>query len=117
MQANDAHAHSEHEHHAMALWKLFAVFAALIVLTVLTVAVTYIDLGNLNIFIALGIALVKALLVLMWFMHLRYDAPINSFVILTSIAFVVLFIALAMVDTTEYSGAFQPPNIALPASP
>jgi caa(3)-type oxidase subunit IV len=51
-----------------------AVFAALVVLTVATVAVSYVDLGPWSVVVALAIACSKALLVLLFFMHLR-DSP------------------------------------------
>src|SRR5688572_29130374 len=61
--------------HAVSPLILVGVFAILMVLTVLTVAATKIDLGyNINLIIALSIALVKAVLVVAYFMHLRYDS-------------------------------------------
>src|SRR2546430_16516143 len=48
-----------------------AVFAALLVLTVATVSVSYVDLGPLSVVVALTIAFTKALLVVVFFMHLR----------------------------------------------
>src|SRR5438128_10888786 len=48
-----------------------AVFAALLVLTVATVSVSYVDLGPLSVVVALTIAFTKALLVVLFFMHLR----------------------------------------------
>ena len=55
--------------------KLYAVvFAALIALTLSTAAVAYIDLGgDLNAIVALAIAVAKALLVILFFMHVRYS--------------------------------------------
>ena len=50
------------------------VFVALLVLTAVTILVSYVDLGALGPPVALGIALVKASLVVFFFMHLR-DAP------------------------------------------
>lgn len=81
---------------------------ALLVLTWLTVAVMGIDAGELNIVIALGIAVVKATLVCLFFMHLRWDRPFNALICVGSIACVALFLALAMLDTYEY----QPDKIA-----
>jgi cytochrome c oxidase subunit IV len=49
------------------------VFAALLGLLLLTVAVAFIDLGLFNIVVALGIATAKALLIALYFMHLRYS--------------------------------------------
>lgn len=86
---------------------LFATGAALLVLTVITVMAAKIDfsqldLNELNIFVALAIAVVKASLVCMFFMHLRWDRPFNAFVLVGSLALVALFIGFAMTDTSEY---------------
>lgn len=51
----------------------FTIFAALIVLTFITVVVAFVDLGPLNNFIAMSIAITKATLVIMYFMHVRYS--------------------------------------------
>ena len=52
----------------------YAVFAILIVLTVVTVSVATLDLGLLNIVIAISIASFKALLVVLYFMQVRYSS-------------------------------------------
>lgn len=61
-----------HEGH-IPLKVYFNVLFALLVLTVVTVGAARIDFGALNTIIALAIASVKASLVLMYFMHLKYD--------------------------------------------
>ena len=76
---------------------------ALLVLTVLTVAVRYIDVGEFNIYIAIGIAVVKATLVALFFMHLRWDRPFNSLFFVASIAAVVLMIVFTTMDTAQYA--------------
>jgi len=81
---------------------LLTVWGALVVLTVVTVAVTWVDLGRLSLVVALGIATVKALLVALYFMHLRWDRPLNGVVFLTAILFVAIFIGAALLDTTVY---------------
>jgi cytochrome c oxidase subunit 4 len=86
---------------------LIATGAALLVLTVITVAAAKIDfaqldLRELNIFVALAIAVCKASLVCLFFMHLRWDRPFNGFVLITSLALVALFIWFAMTDSHEY---------------
>ncbi len=55
----------------------FAVFAALIVLTGVTTTVAFFDLGLLNPVVALSIAIVKATLVVLFFMHLRYSSQLT----------------------------------------
>ncbi|MBN1910309.1 MAG: cytochrome C oxidase subunit IV family protein [Pirellulales bacterium] len=86
---------------------LLAVFAALIGLTALTVGVSYFDFGGLNIFVALGVATVKAGLVALYFMHLRYDNLFNSVVFLTGVAFLGLFLGITLLDTVEYQPGIE----------
>jgi cytochrome c oxidase subunit IV len=88
--------------HAVPLPLLAGVFAALLVLTVLTVTVTRFDLGRMNVWIALLIAGVKGALVAEIFMHLHWDRPFHRFLLLSAIAFVVLFIGIALMDTHSY---------------
>lgn len=96
--------HESHDHvgHVTSIRLLVAVWIALMVGTWLTVAATYVDLGALNIWIGLVIATVKAVLVGLYFMHLRWDRPFNAFVFISSFAFLALFIGLAMMDTSHY---------------
>jgi cytochrome c oxidase subunit IV len=86
---------------------LIATCAALLVLTVITVLVAKIDfteynLYELNIVVALAVAVTKASLVCLFFMHLYWDRPFNSFVLIASLAFVALFMGFAMIDVSEY---------------
>ena len=57
----------------------FRIFAALIILTFLTVGVAYIDLEPLNNIVALSIAITKTVLVILYFMHVRYRATSPGF--------------------------------------
>jgi cytochrome c oxidase subunit 4 len=75
---------------------------ALLVLTIVTVAVRYVDLGEFNMPLAIGIALVKATIVALIFMHLRWDRPFNLLVLVGSILFVLLLIAFASMDVHQY---------------
>ena len=88
--------------HIVPLRVLFAVLTALLVMTYVTVAVSGRDFGRFNLWVALGIAVVKASLVLLFFMHLKYDKPFNAVVIITSMALVMLFIVIALGDTRQY---------------
>jgi cytochrome c oxidase subunit 4 len=85
--------------HVVPVWLLAAVFAALIALTGVTVAAAQIDLGNLNLYLALAIAAVKASLVVMFFMHLYWDRPFNSMVFVGCLLFVTLFIGFTLTDS------------------
>lgn len=51
-------------------------FLSLMALTVLTVAAAFIDMGAASNLVAMGIAITKALLVLLFFMHLRHTTPL-----------------------------------------
>jgi cytochrome c oxidase subunit 4 len=100
------HGHSGEPHplvgHLVPIRTLVLTGLALLVLTVITVAVRYIDVGEFNIWIALGVAVVKAALVVLIFMHLLWDRSFNSLMLVGSILFVVLLIAIAMTDTRMY---------------
>ena len=96
--------HSAHgdEHglsHVMPIKVLFGVWGLLMVLTVVTVLAATLDLGAFDIWVAMGIATVKALAVALYFMHLRYDRPFHRTILVASLLFVLLFIALTWIDT------------------
>jgi len=74
------------------------VFLALCVLTVLTVAAAGFDFGRLNLLVALGIAVTKATLVVLYFMHARYAGGLTALVIAASAAFYVILVFLTLSD-------------------
>jgi cytochrome c oxidase subunit 4 len=75
------------------------VFGGLLVLTGATVAVAHVDLGNMNLYLALAIATVKAALVVLFFMHLLWDRPFNSMIFIGCLLFVSLFIGITLTDS------------------
>jgi cytochrome c oxidase subunit 4 len=77
-----------------------AVASALIVMTAITVAVSFIDLGALNILAALAIASVKALLVAFFFMHIFWDNKLYLVIFSSALLFLTIFLTLTMFDTT-----------------
>lgn len=110
---SNALAHSDDSHgeelgHAVPLRILVGVFAALVLLTVATVAASQFPTGSFEIWIALGIALVKSTLVGAYFMHLRYDNPLYALIFAFGLLFVALFIGLALMDTAEYQHQLIP---------
>tara|TARA_B100000945_G_scaffold283038_1_gene251821 strand:- start:630 stop:887 length:258 start_codon:yes stop_codon:yes gene_type:complete len=82
----------------MPLSLLFGVFTALVLLTLLTVVAAQFSFGAWEVWVSLGIATIKAALVAIYFMHLRYDRPFNAVVFLSAIVFVALFLALTLMD-------------------
>jgi cytochrome c oxidase subunit 4 len=95
--------HAEHGlAHVMPVRVLVSIFLILVLLTVVTVAATFFPTGNFEIWISLGIATVKASLVAAYFMHLRYDNPLNAVIFAFGLLFVALFLGFTMMDTHEY---------------
>ena len=89
--------------HVLPLRVLVGTWAVLMVLTVLTVTVTSIDLGaNLNLLVAMVIATIKATLVCLYFMHLRYDKLFHTVVFVSAILLALLFVSFTLMDSTQY---------------
>jgi cytochrome c oxidase subunit 4 len=76
----------------------YGVFAALIVGTALTVAVAFIDLGALNNILMLGIAITKALLVVLFFMHVRWSTRLTWVVAASGFFWLLILFGLTMQD-------------------
>ena len=102
--------------HVVPLRVLVGVFVALILLTWLTVAVTAVDLGSLNLWIALAVATIKGSLVVLYFMHLRYDSPFNSLVFVTALVFLFLFLGITIMDTIQYHPNIEQMMLDQPSS-
>ncbi len=102
MTNTHAQEHSGEVGHVVPMGILVGVWLALMVLTYVTVVATKIDLGELNLWLAMLIAVIKASLVVLYFMHLRYDKPLNSLVFVGGLVFVALFLGIALTDSAEY---------------
>jgi cytochrome c oxidase subunit 4 len=95
--------HENHISHVASKKVLLGTFGSLIILTILTVAATMIDMGpNLNLTLAMVIATVKATLVALFFMHLRYDKLVHTVAFLAALLFALLFVSFALMDSSEY---------------
>jgi cytochrome c oxidase subunit 4 len=86
------------EHHIVPKRIYFAVFFTLIVMTWVTAWVSTIDLGRLNIFVALSIAIFKASLVILFFMHVKYGSKLTKMTVLAGIYWLILLLFIAMLD-------------------
>jgi len=86
------------ETHVVPLHLYLLVFGSLLVLTGTTVAVAFMDLGPLNNFVAMGIAAVKASLVILFFMHVRYSTRLTALVLGSGFLFLAIMVGLTMVD-------------------
>lgn len=76
----------------------YAVFMALMVLTVITWAITYVDLGEFNLVLALAVAITKAMLVIMYFMHLKWSPKLIKVTIGSSVFFLMIMFTLTLTD-------------------
>jgi cytochrome c oxidase subunit 4 len=88
----------------------YTIFAALLALTFLTVVVARIDLGRFNTIVALTIAVTKAVLVVLFFMHVRYSTPLTKLVVVAGFLWLAILIGLTMVDVTTRTWIPIPPN-------
>jgi cytochrome c oxidase subunit 4 len=71
---------------------------ALFVLTGITVGASYIDLGKFNVWVALGIASTKASLVLLIFMHLKFEGRALILSFLSTVFFLAIMIGFTFWD-------------------
>ena len=76
----------------------YAIFAALMVGTAVTVAVAFVNLGPFNFPVAIGIAITKATLVVLYFMHARYSPKLTGVVIASSLVFFAILVFLLLTD-------------------
>lgn len=84
--------------HVVPVAVYYRIFAALLILTALTVAAAYPDFGRFNAVIALTIAVVKATLVILYFMHVRYSPRLTWVVVSGGFFWLVVLIGLTMSD-------------------
>ena len=95
------------------------VFVSLILLTALTTAVAYVNLGPFNTVVALLIAMVKASLVGMFFMHLKWSSHLARLAALAALFWFAILIALSLSDYLTRNSppppaGWQAPSIILP---
>ncbi|MEP6644646.1 MAG: cytochrome C oxidase subunit IV family protein [Acidobacteriaceae bacterium] len=75
------------------------IWLALMVLTVVTAGVAFIDLGPLNTIVALAIATLKAVLVVLIFMHVKYTSEkLTKLVVISAVFWLFILLALSLFD-------------------
>ena len=104
--------HDDHNH-VLPLSMYFGIFGTLMVLTVVTVGAAFIDLGSLNIVVAIAIAIVKATLVILFFMHLKYGARLNWVVVGAGLFWFAILLGMLMLDYSS-RGWMNVPQIVHP---
>jgi cytochrome c oxidase subunit 4 len=88
----------EHAHPAVPYRLYVNVWLGLVALTAVTVTAAYANLGHMAVFTAVLIAGVKVTLVLLYFMHLRFERRLYTYMILSVIATYVVFVILTFAD-------------------
>ena len=76
----------------------YVIFAALTVLTVVTWSVAKLDLGKMNAVVALTIAVIKATLVVLYFMHVRYSSRLIWVIFASALFWMGILFALTLSD-------------------
>src|ERR1044071_3645867 len=76
----------------------YAIFAALMILTAITVGVAFIHLGSLNFPVALAIAILKATLVILFFMHVKYSSRLTKMIVGMAFFFLAILLLLTLTD-------------------
>ncbi|MEM1041573.1 MAG: cytochrome C oxidase subunit IV family protein [Bacteroidota bacterium] len=110
--AHDPADHGHHGHHILSAKLLLTVFFSLVGLTIFTVGLGLLEqneivhLGAFSVPVALAIAGVKATLVAMFFMALKYDNKVNLLAFSLSIVFLVVFFVFTFLDT-GFRGSFD----------
>jgi len=98
MNQKEAPMQDDERMHITGYGKLFVIIMALLILTGTTVAVSYVNLGFYNVPIALLIASTKSSLVLLFFMHLKYEGRAVKVSFLSTIAFLFIMISFIFWD-------------------
>jgi cytochrome c oxidase subunit IV len=90
--------HDEPHTHPVPIRLYVAVWAGLVALTGITVGAATLDLKQVSTLVAVGIAVLKSSMVLLYFMHLRWDRPVFRYMALAAILAFGIFFALSFLD-------------------
>lgn len=96
---------AEHSnHHIVPLKTYFLIFGALMVGTALTVMVAKVDYGVWNILVAMTVAIIKATLVVLYFMHVRYSSRLTQVIVVAGVFWLAIMLVFTMQDYFTRSG-------------
>ena len=88
-----------HDHRKLSSYGIYLVtWLSLLALTAITVTVAGLHLGAFSVFIALLIAAIKASIVLGFFMHLKYEKPLFTLMLVVCLLTFTIFIGLTFLD-------------------
>jgi cytochrome c oxidase subunit 4 len=86
------------EEHIVPKRVYFTIFGALVVLTIATIIVANFDLGRWNAIAALTIAVLKATLVVLYFMHVRYGSKLTWVFVCAGLIWLIILVAFTLSD-------------------
>jgi len=89
--------HAE-EHHVVSPRIYVAVFLSLLILTALTTAASFVEMYVFNVVVALGIAVIKASLVVLFFMHVKYSTKLTKLTLLSGLFIFFGLISMTLAD-------------------
>jgi cytochrome c oxidase subunit 4 len=90
---------SEHSEHIISSKFYVAIWLTLMVLTGVTAGIAFIDLGPFNTIVALTIASFKAVLVILFFMHVKYTSEkLTKTVVIAAVFWLIIMLALSLAD-------------------
>ena len=96
--------------HVSPLSTYIGIFSVLMILTAFTVGVAFLNLGSFNPVVALGVACIKATLVILYFMHVKYSSRLTKLTVVLSLFFVAILFAETLMDYAS-RGLPTPPSI------
>ncbi|HKX28570.1 MAG TPA: cytochrome C oxidase subunit IV family protein [Blastocatellia bacterium] len=101
---------SHSEHHVVPIKYYIGVFLALMVFTIITVVIASIDLehyvnwGPANVVVALTVAVIKATLVVLYFMHVRWSSRLTQVIVIAGIFWLAIMLAFTLMDYLTRTG-------------
>lgn len=99
----------EGEHHVLPVRTYVTIVSLLFVFTVITVLAAFVEMGPLNTPVALAIAVFKATLVVLFFMHVRYNTPLMWVFAAAGFFWMLIMFALTMQDYVSRDWETPPP--------
>ena len=84
--------------HIVPVRTYYLIFLTLMVCTAITIAVAFVDLGRLNAVVAMAIAVLKATLVVLFFMHVKYSTKLTWAVVIGSVFWLGILIVMTAGD-------------------
>jgi len=100
--------HDTPETHVVPYSVYIGVFLALLVGTAVTTAVAYVNLGAFNTPVALLIAFIKMTLVILFFMHVKYQTGLTQIAIVTAFFWLAIMITLTLTDELTRGWEMRP---------